>query len=104
MSDVEEVIVTDILKPEQLQQCLRAIYDHPKGPGEVTTSPAKVYHGMEGMTDRVFINFVDPDSLAIGEIYRTWIVTFLDNGQLRVQEFRSRKGDEHGDETLPADD
>ena len=96
--------MTDIITPEQLQQCLRAIFDHLKGPSEVTSSPAKVYHGIEGMTDRVYINFVDPDSLAHGEIYRTWIVKFLDNGQLSVQYFRSRKGDERGDETLPPDD
>jgi len=96
--------VTDIITPEQLQQCLRAIFDHPKGPAEVTTTPAKVYHGVEGMPDLVYINFVDPDSLATGEIYRTWIVRFLENGQLSVRYFRSRKGDERGDETLPPDD
>ena len=58
-----EAEVTDIIAPEQLQQCLRAILDHPKGAREVTSSPAEVFRGIEGM---VCINFVNPDFDATG--------------------------------------
>jgi len=89
--------------PEEIELCLEAIAQHPKGAAEVTRPPGEAY-SIRTPTERyIYINFVRPADLPLGAVYRTWIVQIGSEGAARILYFRSRRG-AAGDDTLPEDD
>ena len=88
--------------PEVLAKCIQAISQHPKGKREIVCPPGQVYGHGSVDSRMVYINFVRREEVAIGDVYRTWIVELRRGVEPRVSFFLSRRG-EHGDDTLPPD-
>jgi hypothetical protein len=82
--------------------CLEAISRHPQSAGEIVRSPEEVCVSRMPNGRYVYINFINPASLPVGSVYRTWIVQFSQGKEPVVTFFRSRRG-LSGDDTLPPD-
>jgi hypothetical protein len=91
------------ITPEEVDLSLEAISRHPKGVGEVRRPPGEMYSITASPERYIYVHFVRPVDVPIGDIYRTWIVQFTNGKVVRVLYFRSRRG-AFGDDTLPDDD
>ena len=98
-----DALMKEDVSAEELARCLKAIARHPKGASEVGLPPAEVYGHRFAGGRTVYINFLKPSELAVGSIYRTWVVRFEWDKLACVSYFRSRRG-EAADDTLPPDD
>lgn len=87
--------------PEELNTCLAAIAEHPLGSGAAGSYPEDVYAAGPADARTIYLNFIAPASLSLGETYRTWVVQLRPGRGAAVSFFWSRRG-AATDETLPA--
>jgi hypothetical protein len=87
-------------KLDVLQQRLNAIYLHPHWHQQYGQLPEAIYSTRIDLLSEVYyFNFIKPDTVPQGIVYRTWVVQVRAGEVHRVNYFRSRRG-QSGDITL----
>jgi hypothetical protein len=88
------------ISAERIEEALRTLERHPTARHEVVRPPGEVYQAPLPGGWALYFNFVRPEHVPVGQVYRTWIVHSSEAEGPRVRYFRSRRG-ANGDETLP---